>query len=69
VIGYWLTNIAGFILMHKGAAQALAKEQRKYSRRDLLRDLGISLLYTGLILVLVMTGILKPISGYFPATR
>ncbi len=65
VIGYWLTNVAGFVLMHKGASQALAKEQRKYSRRALLRDLAISVLYTALIVALVMTGILKPITAYF----
>ena len=65
VIGYWLTNVLGFVLMHKGAHQALTREQKKYSRRDLLRDVGISLLYTGLIIALVQTGILKPIGDYF----
>ena len=47
VIGYWLTNVLGFILMHKGAQQIVSEKQRRYSRRDLLRDIGISLLYTG----------------------
>ena len=65
VLGYWLTNVLGFVLMHKGAQQVLAKEERKYSRRDILRDIGISLLYTLLIVVLVELGILKPIEGYF----
>jgi hypothetical protein len=65
VLGYWLTNVLGFVLMHKGAQQVLAKEERKYSRRDILRDIGISLLYTLLIVVLVELGILKPLEGYF----
>ncbi len=65
IVGYWLTNVLGFVLMHKGAQKMLSKEQRKYSRRDLVRDLGISLLYTALILVLLKTGILKPIDNYF----
>jgi len=65
VIGYWLTNVLGFILMHKGAQQVLTKEERKHSRRDLLRDVGISLLYTVLIVALVELGILKPIEAYF----
>ncbi len=65
VVGYWLTNVLGFVLMHKGAQQVLAKEARKYSRRDLLRDVGISLLYTGLIVALVKMGILKPVQAYF----
>jgi hypothetical protein len=66
VIGYWLTNVLGFILMHKGGQQMLAEEDRKYTRRDLFRDVGISLAYTALILVLVKLGVLKPIKNYFP---
>jgi hypothetical protein len=65
VAGYWLTNVVGFILMHKGAQQMMSEEPERYSRRDLLRDVGISLLYTVLIVVLVKCGVLKPIEGYF----
>src|SRR5439155_12981203 len=65
VVGYWLTNVLGFVLMHKGAQKMLAKKDRGYSRRDLLRDVGISLLYTALIVALLKFGILKPIGNYF----
>ena len=65
IIGYWLTNIAGLILMHKGAQKLLTDKDKPYSRRDLLRDLGISLLYTALIVALVKFGVLKPIKSYF----
>ncbi len=65
VLGYWLTNVLGFILLHKGAQQALAKESAKYSRRDLFRDIAISVLYTLVIVVLVKLGVLKPIQNYF----
>jgi len=65
VLGYWLTNVLGFILLHKGAQQVLAKENRKYTSRDLLRDVGISLLYTLVIVVLVKFGVLKPVQSYF----
>jgi hypothetical protein len=65
VIGYWLTNVLGFVLMHKGAQKMVTEDERKYSARDFLRDIGISLLYTILILVLVKTGVLKPIKNYF----
>src|SRR5436190_21572089 len=65
VIGYWLTNVLGFILMHKGAQTMLSKDEQKYSRRDLLKYMVISLLYTLLIVVLLTTGVLKPIAGYF----
>lgn len=65
ILGYWLTNVLGFILMHKGAQQALAKEARKYSRRDLAKDLIVSLLYTLVIVLLVKFGVLKPVQAYF----
>ncbi len=64
IVGYWLTNVLGFVLMHKGA-QRMLTEKGRYSRRDLLRDVGISLLYTALIVALLKLEILKPIEGYF----
>lgn len=67
VLGYWLTNVVGFVLMHKGAQRLLSNEQRRYSWRDLARDVGISLLYTALIVVLVKCGILQPIQNYLKA--
>jgi hypothetical protein len=65
VLGYWLTNVLGFVLMHKGAQKMLTDSARKYSRRDLVRDLGVSLLYTALIVALIKFGVLKPIQSYF----
>ena len=67
VLGYWLTNVLGFILMHKGAQQMLPGEPKLYSRRELVKDVGISLAYTLLIVALVQIGLLKPIQGYFSA--
>jgi len=61
VLGYWLTNIIGMVMMHKGAQKMLRKEDRKYSWRDSVRDVGISLLYTGVIVLLLKLGIVKPI--------
>lgn len=65
ILGYWLTNVLGFILLHKGAQHALSGETRPYSRRDLFKDVIISLAYTLIIVVLVKLGILKPIQSYF----
>jgi hypothetical protein len=65
ILGYWLTNILGFVLLHKGAQQAFSKEEAKYSRRKLAKDVGISLLYTALIVVLIKLGVLQPIQDYF----
>jgi hypothetical protein len=64
VAGYWLTNVLGFVLMHKGAQQMLVPDQARasYTRRDLCRDVAVSLLYTLLILSLVKFGVLKPLA-------
>jgi len=69
IVGYWLTNVAGFILMRKGAQKILSSQEneKKYSRRELLKDLGVSLLYTGVIVVLIKLGVMKPIVNYFPS--
>src|SRR5437667_3317671 len=56
VVGYWLTNVLGFVLMHKGAQKVFSKDELKYSRRDLLKDVGISLAYTALIVALIKLG-------------
>jgi hypothetical protein len=69
IVGYWLTNVAGFFLMHKGAQQVVSGRKTKYTRRDLLRDVSVSLLYTALIVALVKLGILKPVTSYFPTPR
>jgi hypothetical protein len=64
IVGYWLSNVAGFVLMHKGAQKMLSETDKKYSWRNLLKDIGISLLYTGLIVLLIKAGVLKPLQSY-----
>src|SRR5882757_5618235 len=49
ILGYWLTNVLAFALIHKGPQRMLSELVRKYSRRALLRDARISLAYTGLL--------------------
>ena len=67
IVGYWLTNVLGFLLMHKGAKKIVSheEEEKKFSRRDLARDIGISLLYTLLIVVLIKFKIIQPIGNYW----
>ena len=64
IIGYWITNILGVILMHKGISDVFLKSEKKYTRKELLKDLVISILYTLVIVILVMLGILKLPSEY-----
>jgi hypothetical protein len=65
VVGYWLTNVAGFVLMHKGGVKLVGTEDKKYTKNDLLRDVGISLAYTALIVVLIKLKVLQPFTDYF----
>ncbi len=66
IVGYWLTNIIGLVLLYKGATQMLSNQPQLYSRKELLRDLAVSLGYTAFMVVLIKLGALKPIAGYFP---
>jgi hypothetical protein len=64
VVGYWLTNVLGFVLMHKGTWQMLSEEERKYTRREVLKDVIVSLVYTLVIVALLKFGVLKPFQAY-----
>lgn len=60
VFFYWVTNIVGFIMMHSSAQQMLSNtENKKDRKKELIKDLFISLLYTVLIAALVQLDILK----------
>lgn len=56
ILGYWLTNILGFVLLHIGAEEILTGEDTPYTKRDLARDLLLSVGYTLGIVVLVHIG-------------
>jgi hypothetical protein len=66
VLGYWLTNVLGLVLMRRGANQILGSEKQLLSRRELLKDLGVSLLYTLVIVALAKFGVLQPLQSYLP---
>ena len=65
ILGYWLTNVLGFVLMHKGARQMLSREPSTGTRKELLTDIIVSLIYTVVIVVLIKLEVLKPFAGYF----
>ena len=69
VLGYWLTNVLGLVLMQKGAQQIVSGAPKPYTRRQLIADLGISLAYTLLIVALVEYGVLKPLPDYMPKAQ
>lgn len=66
IIAYWLTNIAGLVLLHKGIEEMRGKTSilRSYSPRDFGRDLILTLIYTFTVIALVRIGVLKPLGDY-----
>ena len=61
VVGYWLTNLLGFLLMHWGG-RGLIKNQR--TQLTIKHSLLISSIYTLIIIVMVLLGWLAPPSKY-----
>ncbi|MBE9006495.1 hypothetical protein IQ259_15845 [Fortiea sp. LEGE XX443] len=54
IIGYWLSNIIGILLMQAGAIDVLQKQnQERNLKKELLTGLVSSTAYTFLILVLI----------------
>lgn len=67
VIGYWITNVLGFVLMHRGIKDLLSKDGgEERTRRDLLVDLFVSIVYTVIVVILVAAGVLRLPAEYFP---
>lgn len=69
VIFYWITNILGFLMIHKGVSRVVGKDSssRPYFRNGFLWDLLAALAYTILMVILVKYDIIKPMGGYFPS--
>lgn len=65
VLGYFLTNIVGFVLLHHGAEDIVSKEDSIYTRKELAKDIIISFIYTFVVIVLVKIGWLKFPLEYF----
>lgn len=62
VFGYLLTNILGFVLMHKGIRGL--RGTKCNIKEELKKDFLVSLFYTLLIVILVLFGIIKPPMEY-----
>jgi hypothetical protein len=65
IAGYWLTNILGLVLLHKGGQMILGDESGAYTKRHFIRDILISLAYTLVIVLLVQLKVLQPVAQYF----
>lgn len=56
VVGYWLSNVLGFVMLDIGVRLGVKPDRPPYSRKALTRDLIISLLYTAVVVALAMLG-------------
>ncbi|MCX6780839.1 MAG: hypothetical protein NT003_01845 [Candidatus Magasanikbacteria bacterium] len=65
IFGYWLTNIAGFILMHHGVKGIKSSVIKKYSKKELIKDIGASIAYTILVVILAKVGLIVFPAGLF----
>jgi len=65
VLGYWITNIAGLVLLHRGLKDLVTKEKIRYTKKSLVKDLIISIIYTAVVVILVKLGWLKFPLEYF----
>lgn len=71
IIGYWITNVAGFMLMHYGFKRGFVKPDKtgtaglrpnngsQYTMRSFYRDIAVSLVYTLAVAVFVKLGWLR----------
>lgn len=59
VVGYWLSNVLGIVMMQWGATDLLFDDRPKNLKRDLLVGVGSSTLYTVAIASLVYFHILE----------
>ena len=64
ITGYWITNILGLFLLHKGVVTTIAGEKHTYTRKDFIKDVIISVIYTAAIILLVQFKVLKPPQEY-----
>lgn len=67
VVGYWITNVLGFVLMHRGMKDLLTRDGGEgRRRRDIIVDISISLAYTVIVVALAAAGVLRLPVEYFP---
>ena len=65
IIGYWLTNVIGFILMHHGIKNLMSEKGQKSAHCEFMRDFLISIVYTLAIVFFAQIGWLKFPLEYF----
>ncbi|MGB9742846.1 MAG: hypothetical protein ACPL0F_06835 [bacterium] len=61
ILGYWLSNLLGLLLMHRAGWKITVKEQHQGKpHRAMLINILTAMGYTALVVALILTGVLKP---------
>jgi hypothetical protein len=63
IVGYWLTNVLGILLMARGTAGVVAGASTRMRRRQLVLSLIAATGYTLLIVLLYALGVLRPVGA------
>lgn len=59
IVGYWLSNVLGILMMQFGAIDLLVSEEKRNVKRELLMGLGGSTLYTLVVAALAYFHVLE----------
>jgi hypothetical protein len=65
IVGYWLTNVAGLLLMAHGTVGVVAGGSPRLGKRQLVWSLVAATGYTLLIVWLYACGVLRPLGTFF----
>ena len=59
ILFYWFSNLLGMLMMFLG--WKFYKNEKKWSKKELMNSFLISIVYTLVILILIRFGVLKPL--------
>ena len=65
VLGYWITNVSGFLLLHLGVTDLVSRKRNSSTKKAWIKSIVISLIYTLLIIILIKLGWLRLPEEYF----
>lgn len=67
VLWYWITNVLWFVLMHHWFQDVTSKDEeiKKYTKKELKKDIIISILYTILIIIVIQLWRIKVPDSFY----
>jgi uncharacterized membrane protein len=59
VVGYWITNVLGFVLMHYGGKELITGKKTSCTKKNTIKALTVTGIYTAVVIALAGMGWLK----------